>query len=117
MGPLETSQPVINPCKCAGTMGDMHVKCFRQWVINKVEVEKRKKSLKVSWKSMTCELCQADLSTKMGCSDLEIALLNFRGAFTEPYIILKPLNADSEANSVLVLELDEKKPLQIVSFW
>ena len=57
-----------------------------------------------------------ELSEKMNCTNEDIAMLNYRDTFSEPYIVLKPLSKDSNPNSIHVFQLDYKKPFQIVSF-
>jgi len=57
--PGEDGQPdrLICPCKCAGSMGVIHISCLKEWVNSKRLVYKGKKVQSFFWKSLECELC------------------------------------------------------------
>lgn len=48
---------LICPCKCAGSMGLIHVSCLKEWVNSKRLVYKGKKVQSFFWKALECELC------------------------------------------------------------
>jgi len=112
----ENNHPLINPCGCSGTVGQMHANCFRMWVCTKLEVAKEKNSLSVAWKSLKCELCNQSLATSMNVSEETVALLNFKKVLVAPYMIVKQLSDDTEGNHnvhVFGLQDTDKKPLQL----
>ena len=54
----EKNDPLISPCKCAGTMSHIHLECLREWLNSK---RSRKESAYVKtycWKALECELCK-----------------------------------------------------------
>jgi E3 ubiquitin-protein ligase DOA10 len=57
--PGEDGQPdrLICPCKCAGSMGVIHISCLKEWVNSKRLVYKGRKVQSFFWKSLECELC------------------------------------------------------------
>ena len=57
--PDEEGQPdkLICPCKCAGSMGLIHISCLKEWVNSKRLVYKGKKVQSFFWKALECELC------------------------------------------------------------
>lgn len=57
--PGEDGQPdkLICPCKCAGSMGMIHISCLREWVNSKRLVYKGNKVQSFFWKALECELC------------------------------------------------------------
>lgn len=50
--------PLIAPCKCAGSMGLVHLECLQRWLSSKVASRETNNSLSYSWKSLECELCK-----------------------------------------------------------
>jgi hypothetical protein len=48
---------LICPCKCAGSMGLIHISCLKEWVNSKRLIYKGKKVCSFFWKALECELC------------------------------------------------------------
>ena len=65
--PSEDGEPdkLICPCKCAGSMGMIHISCLREWVNSKRLVYKGKKVQSFFWKALECELCQEAFENRM----------------------------------------------------
>lgn len=65
--PGDDGQPdrLICPCKCAGSMGMIHISCLREWVNSKRLVYKGKKVQSFFWKALECELCQEAFENRM----------------------------------------------------
>jgi len=56
---------LICPCKCAGSMGMIHISCLKEWVNGKRLVYKGKKVQSFFWKTLECELCNEAFENKM----------------------------------------------------
>lgn len=54
-----TDNPLIAPCKCAGTMSTIHVKCINEWLNSKRETRVSATTHSYQWTVLDCELCQA----------------------------------------------------------
>lgn len=52
-----SADKLICPCKCAGSMGMIHISCLKEWVNSKRLVYKGNKVQSFFWKSLECELC------------------------------------------------------------
>jgi len=65
--PGEDGEPdkLICPCKCAGSMGLIHISCLKEWVNSKRLVYKGKKVQSFFWKALECELCQEPFENRM----------------------------------------------------
>ena len=65
--PSEDGQPdkLICPCKCAGSMGMIHISCLKEWVNSKRLIYKGKKVQSFFWKALECELCQEPFENRM----------------------------------------------------
>lgn len=54
---VENGNPLISPCKCAGTMKFIHVQCLQMCVSSLMSVKSNSFCKSYSWKSMHCTLC------------------------------------------------------------
>ncbi len=61
----EEDNPIIQPCKCSGTMRNVHVKCFRTWISKQISKRKSYNLLSFTWKKLFCELCHFNLHRKI----------------------------------------------------
>lgn len=49
---------LITPCKCAGTMKFIHLKCLQKWLKSKNIVKQSLVSTTILFKTLSCELCK-----------------------------------------------------------
>jgi hypothetical protein len=49
--------PLISPCKCAGTMSHIHLECLREWLNSKKTMKEGPSVTTYCWKNLQCELC------------------------------------------------------------
>lgn len=50
--------PLISPCKCAGTMQYIHLECLREWLNSKRSHKEGPVVKTYCWKATECELCK-----------------------------------------------------------
>ena len=50
--------PLISPCKCAGTMGMIHLLCLRHWLETKCTKKMHKGQTTYKFNKLDCELCK-----------------------------------------------------------
>lgn len=60
----EPDNPIVQPCKCSGTMKNIHVKCFKKWIGKQVLQKQSSNLLSFYWKKLQCELCHCNISRK-----------------------------------------------------
>jgi len=53
----EEIDPLISPCKCAGTMSHIHLECLREWLNSKRSRKDGEYVKTYCWKALECELC------------------------------------------------------------
>lgn len=58
----DMNNPLINPCKCSGTMKFIHLLCLRVWLQSKVESRFSSKISIYKLKNIECELCKTPIS-------------------------------------------------------
>ena len=54
----ETDNPLIEPCKCAGSMSSIHIECLRTWLNSKRSFKENLNVKTYCWKALDCELCK-----------------------------------------------------------
>lgn len=54
----ERDDPLISPCKCAGTMSHIHLECLREWLNSKRSKKEGDCVKTYCWKALECELCK-----------------------------------------------------------
>ena len=58
----EPGDPIIQPCKCSGTMKNVHINCFKSWIGKKVDRKESASMISVFWKRLQCEICHTEVS-------------------------------------------------------
>jgi len=57
----EEDNPIVQPCKCSGTMRNVHVKCFKKWICKQIMQKQSSNLLSFYWKKLQCELCHSNI--------------------------------------------------------
>ena len=105
--PTEDGQPdkLICPCKCAGSMGLIHISCLKEWVNSKRLVYKGKKVQSFFWKSLECELCQEPFENRMKYQMFQIMKFDLPKDENE-YMIFESIKS-APAKVIHVFDLSE----------
>jgi E3 ubiquitin-protein ligase DOA10 len=56
----EEDNELISPCKCAGTMRHIHLKCLQEWLGGKKSVRELPFSTIYLYRMASCELCKVN---------------------------------------------------------
>jgi hypothetical protein len=93
----ETSaeDPLICPCKCAGTMKYIHLLCLRQWLKSSMKTRQTGSSVSYFWKTLKCELCKEKLPSSVNVKDRYIELICIPLPETS-FILLEEVSGDSK---------------------
>ena len=111
-GPINENNPLISPCKCAGTMGHIHIECLQQWISSKITTNETENSVMKYVKSIHCELCKMKLpfiiSANNRCYDL------IKGEKPQiPYLILEGLQTELREPGVFFINFINKKSVML----
>lgn len=60
----DPDDPIVRPCRCQGTMRDVHVKCFKKWLSKHVVTKNSKNMCSIIWQQLKCELCGYEVESK-----------------------------------------------------
>lgn len=55
---FDNDNPLFSPCKCAGTMKTVHLKCLQYWLNSKLKTKDGPIAKTYYWKVLECELCK-----------------------------------------------------------
>ncbi|CAI2383518.1 unnamed protein product [Moneuplotes crassus] len=83
--------PLIEPCKCSGTMKSIHVECLREWLNSNKKVKKNGHHTIVIFTTTKCELCQYDFPMRMKKGQEIIELLSYYKPKAPNYFVLEAL--------------------------
>ncbi len=105
--------PLISPCKCAGTMKYIHLECLRHWLKNRVSIQETPQSAYYYWKMLDCELCKQVLPSTIRVNEENIDMVNISKP-TMPYIVLEDIGMDrSSSKGLHVLSLSNGASITI----
>ena len=85
--------PLICPCRCAGTMKYIHLNCLKVWLNSKVSSRLSERGMSFYLKDLTCELCKFNLPPFITQNNQKINLLTMSYP-TKSYIVLEEYKPD-----------------------
>ena len=94
--------PLICPCKCAGTMKFIHLGCLKEWLKSKVSAKVTEKGMSFHIKDLTCELCKTDFPAFITSNNQKINLLNINFP-TKSYVIIEEFRPERNSKHALHL--------------
>ena len=60
----DDEDPLISPCKCAGSMKYVHLGCLRQWLTRNENKKIAPHVTSYTWKAFHCDLCKVKLENQ-----------------------------------------------------
>ena len=114
--PIENlDNPLIQPCKCTGSLKYIHLNCLKQWLNTKscIKVEKNDKFSMFIVKEVECELCKTVFPDYVRHKDKLYEILDFKSEF-ENYLTIESLTIDKNGNRcIYVIDLDNNEKIKI----
>jgi len=105
--------PLITPCNCSGTMGQIHLNCLQHWLTSKITIREVSNSKSYSWKTLECELCKMKYPDKLCVKGVNYDLLGFEKPDSN-YIILESLSKDrSNLRTIHVITMQNKNNIRL----
>ena len=105
--------PLISPCKCAGTMKYIHLECLRHWLKNRVSIKETPQSAYYYWKVLDCELCKQVLPSTIRVNEENIDMVNISKP-TMPYLVLEDICMDrSSSKGLHVISLSNRASITL----
>lgn len=85
--------PLISPCKCAGSVQFIHVNCLREWLKTKLDASANGRSTVYSWTSPHCELCKDEFPLSISVDGTCFSLISVQQA-NYPFVVLQVTNME-----------------------
>ena len=104
-----TSNDLICPCKCDGTMKYIHISCLKEWLNSKKLVYNGDRVRSFFWKALECELCKTSFETKM--KDTLFEIMEFERPESE-YLIMESVKS-APAKVIHVFDLNATDTFKI----
>ena len=100
----ESTNPIISPWKCSGTMKYIHTECLKAWLNSKGIINRRNggdETISYVWKSLDWELCKTKFSDNFTVNNKQISLINIEKPEGPCIILENMMNNSSRAIYVL----------------
>jgi len=107
--------PLVQPCKCSGSMKYIHINCLKQWLNTKscLKIENNRNFSFFLIKPVICELCQAKFPDCIKHKGKLYEILDFQSEF-EYYLIIESLTIDKNGyRFIYVISLNQNKKMKI----
>ena len=105
--------PLINPCKCSGSMEYIHYKCLTNWLFSKIENKDSDIIISYNISKFQCELCKENFPDYIKYNNKLYNLILFESKFNQ-YIVVETVRDDKFKTRFLhIISYDDKKTISI----
>ena len=109
----EDNNPLINPCKCSGTMKYLHLSCLRQLIESKIKKTVGNIVTVITFKTLQCEICKSLIPENIKIKNKVYTIIDLNRPETS-YIVLEGLIKETpDTKSIFVISLKNSKPVKI----
>ena len=112
----DASDPMISPCKCAGTMSSIHLECLKEWLMNKRRKKANSKLVTYTWKAFECELCKQELPDRYDAPGFSFDLLKIENPFDD-FLTLETVpnvtNKGQSKKSIYIVNIGKKSLIKL----
>jgi len=115
---VEADNPMINLCKCSGSLLFVHFSCLKSWMKVKLSYKENNKKTVFSYnmKSFNCEICKTPYPLRFKSGESYFDLIDSNRPNCN-YIVLESLNQVKDNNnykSIHVITLNEDEKIILV---
>ncbi|CAD8068544.1 unnamed protein product [Paramecium sonneborni] len=101
----DLNNPLIDCCKCQGSVKYIHLNCLQIWLQNKLQAKTTKFSVSFQWKQFECEVCKAPIPNR----------IKYQNRVYETIVIPKP-EPPYLTLEILSRDRNQSKGTHIISF-
>lgn len=92
----EDNNPIINVCKCHGSVGYIHLNCLKTWLDSKLITKVYAFLIVHSFKDLKCEICNQILPERIVINNEITYLIDLKLPNEDDYIILETLSSEKK---------------------
>ncbi|CAK92906.1 unnamed protein product (macronuclear) [Paramecium tetraurelia] len=105
--------PFISPCKCAGSIKYIHLKCLQSWINSQLKTKTQNGVTLYYWKSMKCELCKTMYKTSFKFKTIQYNICDINKP-KEPYLLLQINHSDkNKEQGLYVIDIKTRDTIKI----
>ena len=109
----EENNPLINPCKCAGTMKYIHLACLRQLIESKITKTIGDPVTVINFKTLECDICKSLIPENIKVKNKVYTIIDLNRPDGN-YIIIEGLVKETpDVKSIFVINLNSGRPIKI----
>lgn len=98
---IKTSNPLVSPWKCAGTMKYLHYGCLKAWVDSKKKVKSAMHITSYFWKDIRWELWHHKLPDTVTYRNKTMKIVDYHVPKGSPYVVLETYSKNNDKTRVI----------------
>jgi len=92
--------PLLKCCRCAGSVGSIHLKCLQSWLEVKRQAKNSVNFSSFFWKTFECEICKKAYPLMISSNGYKFNLVQFEQQ-TGDYMVLESLNQEKNTSRII----------------
>ena len=109
----DEENPLINPCKCSGTMKYLHLNCLKMLINSKIEKIYSDTVSLFTFKSLECEICKSLFPENILVKNKTYTIIDLQRPTTNYMIIEGIVKENLETKSIFIIKLLEHTQIKI----
>ncbi|CAD8048206.1 unnamed protein product [Paramecium primaurelia] len=81
--------PLINPCKCTGSIKYIHLNCLKKWLKLKFQTKHSNHCMIYMWKNLECEICKFNYPPIFKSDEHIVDLIELSKPTDQPYVLME----------------------------
>ena len=115
----DEENPLISPCKCNGSMKNIHYLCLKKCIEIKI-IKKAEQYYKFyTWKSFSCEICKSEYPKYVRIKDSLFSLvdleINYSSYVTCDYTLYDDLKKKTFRKGILIFKINDENNEDIIT--
>ena len=115
----DEENPLISPCKCNGSMKNIHYLCLKKCIEIKI-IKKTEQYYKFyTWKSFSCEICKSEYPKYVRIKDSLFSLvdleINYSSYVTCDYTLYDDLKKKTFRKGILIFKINDENNEDIIT--
>ena len=115
----DEENPLISPCKCNGSMKNIHYLCLKKCIEIKINKKIEQHYKFYSWKSFSCEICKSEYPKYIRIKDSLFSLvdleINFSSYVTCDYTLYDDSKKKTFRKGILIFKINDENSEDIIS--
>lgn len=122
---MTEENPLIQPCKCMGSMKNIHLGCLQRWMASRMNINPESNTeesnvISLLWEGLKCELCLTSLPFQLNFLGKSYDLINFEELFNleertmSKYMMLESWSKSNKSIGIFFCDFSRNNLITIV---